>query len=387
MKKVWMLLLMLSAAVALADTRHSAIGQTPQMSPSDLFLIMTNGAGGPRTKQITASNALESLKSFSNWTGGSGGGGTLTNFAAGSNAVLYVDQGTNIFAAKTDTNAVQFVATNAGALLWYPLANPAGYINGSALNAYALIASLGTSAYSNANSFVLSSSGVATNLLVYSIPGGTISFKRNSSGNTVLFSIDNDTGNVRGKGNLYGFNGSDGSFFFAGSTITGDATQLVAPLFTGNGFGLTNLNSAIATNAAGAPDGYVFVKSGDKIKLIQITGGGDLLAANNLSDLASPAQGLINLGGVPSARAVNTSSPLLGGGSLNGNLSLSIQNAQADGSTKGAATFAAADFDSTVGGLISIDYANGQKATTSLPGFLTSADWNTFNNKAAAGWL
>lgn len=62
---------------------------------------------------------------------------------------------------------------------------------------------------------------------------------------------------------------------------------------------------------------------------------------------------------------------------------LGIQNASADGTTRGAATFKAADFNSTAG-LISIDYANGQVATTSLPGFLSAADWTTFNAKQSA---
>ncbi len=52
----------------------------------------------------------------------------------------------------------------------------------------------------------------------------------------------------------------------------------------------------------------------------------------------------------------------------------------ADGSTKGCSAFTAADFNSS-SGLISLDYINGQKATGSVPGFLASADWTTFNNK------
>jgi len=60
---------------------------------------------------------------------------------------------------------------------------------------------------------------------------------------------------------------------------------------------------------------------------------------------------------------------------------LNIVNAQADSSTKGLATFASADFNDNGAGLISLDYTNGQKATTTLPGFLSSTDWNTFNNK------
>lgn len=68
-----------------------------------------------------------------------------------------------------------------------------------------------------------------------------------------------------------------------------------------------------------------------------------------------------------------------------GNLTpVAIQLAAADGTTLGIAAFVAADFNAT-GGLISLDYANGQKATSGQPGFLTSTDWSTFNGKQAAG--
>lgn len=62
---------------------------------------------------------------------------------------------------------------------------------------------------------------------------------------------------------------------------------------------------------------------------------------------------------------------------------VSIQNAAADGTTKGAAAFTANDFNAT-SGVISIDYTNGQAASGSTKGFLTSADWTTFNNKQSA---
>lgn len=76
-----------------------------------------------------------------------------------------------------------------------------------------------------------------------------------------------------------------------------------------------------------------------------------------------------------------------GGGSYSFNSPLSesggavsIANAAADGSTKGAASFAASDFDASSGN-ISIDYTNGQTASGSTKGFLTAADWTTFNAK------
>jgi hypothetical protein len=61
----------------------------------------------------------------------------------------------------------------------------------------------------------------------------------------------------------------------------------------------------------------------------------------------------------------------------------SVPDAVADGSTKGIASFTAADFNASSGN-ISLDYTNAQKATTSTIGFLTDTDWDTFNDKQAA---
>ncbi|HEV3223845.1 MAG TPA: hypothetical protein VGZ90_13245 [Puia sp.] len=61
-------------------------------------------------------------------------------------------------------------------------------------------------------------------------------------------------------------------------------------------------------------------------------------------------------------------------------LSLTMQNAVADGATKGIAAFTTNDFLSA-SGVISLNYAAGQKATGSVPGFLSATDWTTFNNK------
>lgn len=77
-------------------------------------------------------------------------------------------------------------------------------------------------------------------------------------------------------------------------------------------------------------------------------------------------------------RITSATSPL----SISSN-AISIANAAADGSTKGAASFTANDFDASSGN-ISLDYTNGQKATGSVPGFLSSADWSTFNGKQSA---
>lgn len=74
---------------------------------------------------------------------------------------------------------------------------------------------------------------------------------------------------------------------------------------------------------------------------------------------------------------------------------ISIANAAADGSTKGAASFTAADFNSSSGN-ISIDYANGQAASDSVSGFLTSGSqvigglkrvaYSAIDLGASSGW-
>lgn len=88
----------------------------------------------------------------------------------------------------------------------------------------------------------------------------------------------------------------------------------------------------------------------------------------------------LNTTKVETTRTISTTAPLSGGGDLSANRTLSIADAEADGSTKGAATFTASDFNSA-SGVISIDYTNAQKATSGQPGFLTAADWSTFNGK------
>lgn len=58
-----------------------------------------------------------------------------------------------------------------------------------------------------------------------------------------------------------------------------------------------------------------------------------------------------------------------------------IPNAKADGATRGWAAFQAACFDDNAAGVISLDITNCTAASGAAKGFLTSADWTTFNNK------
>lgn len=52
-------------------------------------------------------------------------------------------------------------------------------------------------------------------------------------------------------------------------------------------------------------------------------------------------------------------------------------------SVKGIASYNSSDFDVS-SGVVSTDYTNGQAASSSTKGFLTSTDWSTFNNKQPA---
>lgn len=91
----------------------------------------------------------------------------------------------------------------------------------------------------------------------------------------------------------------------------------------------------------------------------------------------APAWGTAS-GGGGSVTDVTGTSPIASSGGTTP--AISIANAAADGSTKGAASFTANDFNATTGN-VSIDYTNGQAASGSVKGFLTSADWTTFNSK------
>jgi hypothetical protein len=104
---------------------------------------------------------------------------------------------------------------------------------------------------------------------------------------------------------------------------------------------------------------------------------GDVLTYNGSTQLwvnQAPASGS------GTVTSIATTSPITGG-TITTSGTIGINDAKADSLTKGAATFKDSDFDDNGSGLISIDYTNGQSATTSTKGFLTSTDWNTFNGK------
>ncbi len=84
--------------------------------------------------------------------------------------------------------------------------------------------------------------------------------------------------------------------------------------------------------------------------------------------------------------SITFTSPLTGG-TITSTGTVGIGNSIADGTTKGASSFETNDFNSTLGN-ISIDYTNGQAASNSVNGFLSSSDhtnYNTAYNRSVTG--
>jgi hypothetical protein len=104
-------------------------------------------------------------------------------------------------------------------------------------------------------------------------------------------------------------------------------------------------------------------------------------SATNRGALSSADWTTFNSKGNGTVTSVTGTSPIASSGGATP--AISIADAAADGTTKGAATFAANDFNAA-SGVISIDYTNGQAASASNKGFLTAADWTTFNNKGGS---
>jgi hypothetical protein len=104
-------------------------------------------------------------------------------------------------------------------------------------------------------------------------------------------------------------------------------------------------------------------------------------SATNRGALSSADWTTFNSKGNGTVTSVSGTSPIASSGGATP--AISIADAAADGTTKGAAAFTANDFNAA-SGVISIDYTNGQAASSVNKGFLTAADWTTFNNKGGS---
>ena len=223
-----------------------------------------------------------------------------------------------------------------------------------------------------------------------------IQFTNGNTSTTVTLNITGANGSVFGAKSIFN---SDGTSLAISQIAPTDIKLLIADgtgfrIIGGNGGTAevpwgditgTISNQADLTSALAAKVPTTTTVNGHALSSNVTVTASDVLLGNvdNTSDANKPvstAQSTAINAKVASTRSISTTAPLSGGGDLSADRTLSISNAVADGSTKGAASFTANDFDATTGN-ISIDYTNGQASSGSLKGFLASADWTTFNNK------
>lgn len=144
------------------------------------------------------------------------------------------------------------------------------------------------------------------------------------------------------------------SFQFAGTGSFSNASTVSLAFDASTLLNITNLPAGDGENLLSVIDGGI-----DNGKIYQVTIGAGLdLTAGVLTTTGSSGE-------------ANTASNL-GGGLANWDSKVGVDLR--------FNSFNATDFD-LASNLISIDYINGQKATTSTIGFLTDTDWDTFNGK------
>ena len=164
---------------------------------------------------------------------------------------------------------------------------------------------------------------------------------------------------------------STGNTYYNGGTSTGSANAQVCASVTPTGFTLTNgftltfiagyTNSGAATmdaNSTGATEIYknsgagpvaltgseitagntVSITYNSTISKYVITNSGGLLASNNLSDVASTATSLSNLGGVATTRTLTAAGCVTGGGTLAADRTFTVTAASSSDQHTGTST-------------------------------------------------
>jgi len=126
----------------------------------------------------------------------------------------------------------------------------------------------------------------------------------------------------------------------------------------------TNANTSTATLNANGLGAKAIQLAGAALTSGQIPAGAtlDLVYDGTQLQIIGAGSG----GGSGTVTSIATTSPITGG-TITTTGTIAINNAAADGSTKGAATFTAADFNDNGSGLISLDYTNGPTHSTIVP--------------------
>ncbi len=307
-------------------------------------------------------------------------GTSNTTYSTTGAVKAYVDAAIIAGGGYTDENAQDAVAAMASSEFTYVDATPSFSINTIAQSKITNLTSdlalkaplaspsltgtpLAPTATAGTNTTQIATTAFVTNA-VSAAGGGTVSQFNFTNANGITGSVSNATTTPTLSLSLGAITPTTivASSTISGSNLsgtnTGDQTNI-----TGNAGTVTN---GVYTTGSYADPAWITSLAWSKI-----TGTPTTLAGYGITD------------GVSSSIAINTTAPLTGGGNLTTSRTLAINDAIADGATKGAATFTASDFNSSAGN-ISIDYANGQTAATASKGFVTSTDWNAFNNKQNA---
>jgi hypothetical protein len=381
----------------MANKKISQLNPANPVSDNDVFPVVQGSAtvkakiSDVKNYLPTANGTTTGLLTNADWTTFNGKQSALTfgNLSESTSNVLTVTGGTGAVIGSGATIQVKQAS-----------ASQAGYLSSADWSTF----------NSKQNSLTLTTTGtsgaatlVGSTLNIPQYPGNAITSLNSQTGATQTFStgttgtdfaissVSNDhkfnipTASASARGLLSSadwstFNGKEPALTKGNLTET---TSAVLTITGGTGAIIGSGLTIEVKRSGAAQDGYL--KSSDfntfagKQDAITLTTTGTSGAATLVGSTLNIPQYSGGGGGVTS---VTGSNPIASTGGTTPNIS--IANAKADGSTKGAATFRSSDFDDDGNGLISIDYTNGATATSSNKGFLSAADWTTFNNKQAA---